>query len=59
MGLKKHRNEEGMKIQQDYLLLQKSRGKEGLEDSSTSVAWLNCCKRSRVVFQSFFTMTFL
>ena len=41
------------------ILLQKSCGKERLSDYSTSVAWLNFCMRSRVVFQSFFTTTFL
>ena len=37
MGLKKVRNKEGMKTQY-YILLQESRGKERLEDHSTSVA---------------------
>ena len=41
------------------ILLQQSHGKERLEDYFTSVAWLNFFNRSRVVFQSFLTMTSL
>ena len=39
------------------ILLQKGRGKERFKNYSTSLAWL--CNRSGVVFQSFFTTTFL
>ena len=35
---KKYKHQEGMKAHEDYTLLQKIRGKERLEDYSTSVA---------------------
>ena len=56
MGLKKVQKQGRMK-HKTTILLQKSHGKERLEDYSTSVAQSR--NRSRVVFQSFFTMTFL
>ena len=48
-----------METQEGYILQQKSLGKERLEDYSTFIALLNFCNRRTVVFQSFFTMTFL
>ena len=44
-------------IHKKTIMLQKICGKQRLDNYSTSV--VRQCKRSRVVFQSFFTMTFL
>ena len=44
---------------QDYILLQKNHRKVRLEDYSTFVAKIKSSNRSRVVFQFFFTTTFL
>ena len=53
---RKHGKKEWMKTQEDYPVAEKS-GKEKLEDCSTSVA--SSHNRIRVVFQPFFTTTFL